>query len=127
MNHNLKRNFVGIFLIIFSLTLLSTGCDKEDEEKIVVMNVSPELVWIGVRPPGHYTDSVEVMECVIEDTNEILYLHQNAIEGFEYIAGFQYKIRVKIINLENPPADGYTQRYELLEIISKDKKHKFNS
>jgi len=61
------------------------------------------------------------MECTIEGTEEILYLSKNAIEGFEYVEGFRYKIRVRIVELDNPPADGYTERYELLEVVLKEK------
>ena len=34
---------------------------------------------------------------------------------------FGIKIRVRIVELDNPPADGYTERYELLEVVLKEK------
>ena len=114
-----KRSNLLLFLL--SLLSLCIGCNEDDKERIVVMNVSSDLVWTGSRPPGNSTDLVKVMECTIEGTEEILYLSKNAIEGFEYVEGFRYKIRVGIVELDNPPADGYTERYELLEVVLKEK------
>ena len=126
-----KRSNLLLFLL--SLLSLCIGCNErtsrhgktysneDDKERIVVMNVSSDLVWTGSRPPGNSTDLVKVMECTIEGTEEILYLSKNAIEGFEYVEGFRYKIRVRIVELDNPPADGYTERYELLEVVLKEK------
>lgn len=123
MNFDYKKIYGGLSFLLFLLLPLCIGCDKEDsKERIVVMNISSDLVWMGARPPGSPTDSVQLMECRVEGTDEILYLSKGIIEGFEYVEGFQYKVRVKIIELDNPPADGYTEKYELLEVISREEK-----
>ena len=120
MKMDFKLRWVQL-IALFCLIGVCSSCLDDDKERIVVMNVSSDLVWMGSRPPGNSTDLVKVMECTIEGTEEILYLSRNAIEGFEYVEGFRYKIRVRIVELDNPPADGYTERYELLEVVSKEK------
>ncbi|MCK5923641.1 MAG: DUF4377 domain-containing protein, partial [Methylococcales bacterium] len=41
------------------------------------------------------------------------------ISGFEWEEGFEYELIVADKELENPPADGSTLRYELVEVVSK--------
>lgn len=43
----------------------------------------------------------------------------NEIEGFDFEAGYIYDLRVLISEIENPPADGFSQKYTLLEIVNK--------
>ena len=71
-----------------------------------VKGIEPRLVANGAM----------VQSIIVENDGE-----ENAIEGFEYVEGFRYKIRVRIVELDNPPADGYTERYELLEVVLKEK------
>lgn len=117
----MKSNFITkLFgLAVIFLATLMFSCSDDNHGKTVVMDVSPNLVWVGVRPPGRANDSVQVMKCLVEGTNQDLYIGRSKIEGFEYAEGFTYKLLVRIMPIENPPADGYTDRYELLKIISK--------
>ncbi len=43
------------------------------------------------------------------------------IENFTFEEGYVYEINVKIIDVENPPADSSSKKYTLLEILSKEK------
>ena len=43
------------------------------------------------------------------------------IEGFTYEEGHAYELRVALEKTPNPPADGSSLRYRLVEIISKQK------
>lgn len=43
----------------------------------------------------------------------------DAITGFEWEAGYEYELRVRIIPVENPPADASSVVYELIELVSK--------
>lgn len=45
----------------------------------------------------------------------------NAIEGFDYEEGYFYKIKVAVTTVENPPADGSSLRYELIEVLGQSK------
>ncbi|MBN2043900.1 MAG: DUF4377 domain-containing protein [Anaerolineales bacterium] len=42
------------------------------------------------------------------------------IEGFEYQPGYRYSLLVKQVEVENPPADGSSLRYVLVEVISQE-------
>jgi heat shock protein HslJ len=43
------------------------------------------------------------------------------IEGFTYEEGFEYLIKVKETKIKNPPADGSSLKYTLIEILRKRK------
>ena len=43
------------------------------------------------------------------------------IEGFEHEPGHAYELRVEVTQVANPPADGSSLRYRLLEVVSKQK------
>lgn len=90
------------------------------EDKLVVEDYEEKILFID-----HYLNTVfglheglsyRVKESD-EDKWESLY---NAIEGFEYELGFVYSIKVKIFQVENPPADGSSLRYEFVELLSKE-------
>lgn len=116
-----KERFGIMLLLLYTLCFIS--CDKDDNnvENIVIMSVSPELVWIKATPSTPTHPRVQIMECSIEGNNEKLYIAPDQIEGFEYNKGYDYKLKVKISPLENPSTDGSTVRYELREIIFQHK------
>ncbi len=47
-------------------------------------------------------------------------LFYGAIDGFEYEEGYQYEIVVQIDPVENPPADGSSLQYTLVELVDKE-------
>lgn len=120
--------FHGLVVVLLcTTTLCSCLSDIFDDgrevlsSKVVVLNISHELVSVGVRPPGTTDDKVSLMECVVDGTNETFYISPNRIDGFGYEEGYIYKVRVRVMDIAAPPADGYTEKYELIEIISKEK------
>lgn len=48
-------------------------------------------------------------------------LFYSEIEGFDYQPGFLYKLKIKTETVENPPADGSSIKYILLDILEKKK------
>jgi hypothetical protein len=44
------------------------------------------------------------------------------IEGFNYVKGFEYWLKVEKTHLANPPQDASSIRYKLLEVISEENK-----
>jgi hypothetical protein len=119
----MKSNLItkAFSLIVLFLATLMFSCSDDSHisnGKTVVMDVAPDLVLVGVRPPG-YIGTVPVMKCTVEGTNQTLYINLSDIERFDYVKGYSYKLRVRITPIDNPPADGYTDKYQLLEIISK--------
>ena len=51
-------------------------------------------------------------------TEDWEYFYQ-AIKGFDYEEGFIYDLDVKIIAVENPPADASSLQYQLIKLIEK--------
>lgn len=75
--------------------------------------VGPERVeCVGVGPQMCY----QVKETA-EGEWEFFY---SEIEGFDYEAGYQYELLVREEAVANPPADGSSLRWELLEVVSKE-------
>lgn len=61
------------------------------------------------------------MESAIDGSDEILLISLGHIEGFDYEEGYEYKLKVSISSRKNPPANGPTVQYNLIELISKEK------
>ena len=51
-------------------------------------------------------------------TEDWEYFYQT-IQGFDYEEGFIYDLDVKIITIENPPADASSLQYQLIKLIEK--------
>ena len=43
----------------------------------------------------------------------------DAIEGFTYEPGYEYVLHVRVTEVPNPPADGSSVRYQLVQVVSK--------
>ena len=84
----------------------------EAEAMIKTIFVGAEQVdCVGVAP----------MKCLLVRENadgEYTYFY-DAIEGFQWEAGFEYELLVAVSEVENPPADGSSLRYELIELVAK--------
>jgi hypothetical protein len=64
------------------------------------------------------------MKClqVRESPDQDWTLMYGRIKGFDYEEGFAYELRVKIMKVDNPPADGSSRRYELVKVVSQEKR-----
>lgn len=76
----------------------------------------------------HLTDCVGVapQKCMLIKENvsdDWTYFYGN-IKGFEYETGFEYLLKVKIETIKNPPADGSSLKYTLIEVLEKNKTKK---
>ena len=40
-----------------------------------------------------------------------------SIDGFSFVEGNSYKISVKVTDVEDPPVDGSSKKYELVKIL----------
>ncbi len=84
---------------------------NEGQGEMKTLYVGPELVeCVGVGP----------MQCmqVKEDPNGEYQNFFNAIEGFTFEPGYTYELRVNVETIANPPADGSSLRYTLVEVVS---------
>jgi hypothetical protein len=105
----MKKLFLFILISFFII-----GCKKNDDYEVKTFIVAPQKgtynSWTGLP-----ASSVMVKENV----NESYRILGQEIEGFDYVAGFEYTIQVKKYTIANPPADGSNLRYVLIRIISK--------
>lgn len=93
------------FLALSSL-VLTTGCGEEevmiiDHYRVPCWGVGPRLCSL-VSDPGSAEQS---------------YFY-NGIDGFQQEWGHRYEVRVLVTEVANPPADGSSLNYELIEVIS---------
>jgi heat shock protein HslJ len=83
----------------------------QDEGDVVTMYVGPELAdCVGVGPQ-------ECMLVKYSPEEEYQYFY-NQIEGFTYEPGYEYELQVLVTPIENPPADGSSLKYTLVEVVS---------
>jgi len=64
---------------------------------------------------------VAVQQCMLvrEDPTSDWEFFYNLIDGFEYQEGFEYKLKVEITTIEDPPADASSLKYSLVEVLEK--------
>jgi heat shock protein HslJ len=94
---------------ILILALLLTSCEEE------------KTIYIA----DHLSDceGVAQQKCMLvkeKKTDDWTFFY-DTIEGFTYEQGYSYTLKVKISKIKNPPADTSDLRYELIEIITKEK------
>jgi heat shock protein HslJ len=123
MLHTILRK-KSIWLAFMALVMLIAACTPdsggsggvpvdrpEEQSEEITMYVGPELVdCVGVAPQTCYQVKFEE-----GDEWQLLY---NDIEGFEFQPGIESELLVNKITVENPPADGSSIRYELVQIVS---------
>ena len=116
----MKMKQLFIFLVGISLLIITAGCSTSNPESNnnsssveKTLYVGPERVdCVGVAPQKCYK--------VKENPADEWTFFYSEIAGFEYEPGFEYELLVREEKVENPPADGSSLRWELIEIISKD-------
>jgi hypothetical protein len=92
---------------------LIVACDAfGPSERIAVLDIAPEQVaCVGV--------SQQTCLRVRERPDTAWTLFYFGIEGFTFEPGFEYTLRVAIRTVKNPPADGSSLAYRLLETMRK--------
>ncbi|MBA6151774.1 DUF4377 domain-containing protein [Gelidibacter maritimus] len=98
------------FFAINSLVLLFLSCSPNDK---ILLIANKKANCTGVAP----------QKCLqIKNEGEIdwTYLYSD-IEGFDYVEGFYYRLKVNVSEVENPPADGSSLKYYLVEILEKSR------
>lgn len=104
---------------LFSLLFLSLGMNcsdqMENQDTIKILYIENHLVdCTGVGP----------QKCMLVKENpndDYIYFYDNIV-GFDYEEGHTYKIKVSTEKIKNPPADGSSLKYTLVEILEKEKK-----
>jgi heat shock protein HslJ len=84
----------------------------EEDGVVKTIYVGPELVdCVGVGP----------QQCMLvkEDPNAEYQYHYTGIEGFDYEPGYEYELLIRETTIDNPPADGSSLQWTLIEVVSK--------
>lgn len=97
------------FVAIFSIISLCFSCSSNSEKIMYIASTKADCV--GVAPQK----CLQVKE---ESSLEWTYFY-DSIEGFEYVDGYYYKLKVAVWEVENPPADRSSLHYKLLEVLEK--------
>lgn len=98
--------------LIICLVLFS--CNPKEKNRY-------EVFWVNSSKKD--CEGVGKMSCLqIQKSDELdlskeWELFYTPIKSFNYVPGKLYKIKVKVTEIENPPADSSSLRYELLEIL----------
>ena len=108
-------NLLFLLLAVFAISSCSSDDDeKKDSVKEITIYVSSETG----KSYGFNSTPEECMLVKFDNPNgkwEHLGLYR--IEGFTYVKGHEYELRVKMTTLANPPADGYSHKYLLVKIV----------
>lgn len=118
----MKKYFIlsALLLAAFFASCVDDEYTGGDVEKVVEMTIYPETgygasilsdIWMQ---PLLFSDSDDPQQQMVLDIE---------IDGldFEYERGYEYKLRVKKIWMQNPPQDASRIRYEFIEMISQKK------
>ena len=123
---NSKRFLIPTILMLFSI--FAFGCQSKStpepeptETPTKPETPAPEEKTIFVGPNKVECVGVGPRECYLVRENpedEWLYFYDH-IEGFEWEPGYTYELRVTVHQVEDPPADASSLRYELIEVVDK--------
>jgi len=107
---NLAKTIKVVTLLLATTVFSSCKTLTADDSKILY--VDHELVDCqGVIPQ-------KCMKTRTDDKADWQYFYDQ-IEGFEFAAGYRYKLRVKITKLEDVPQDASSLHYQLIEVLEK--------
>lgn len=96
---------------------VASGCsaitgDDDDGVRFATMYVAPQKAPCELWFP---TECLLVRPTPTADWEYFT----NTIDGFVWEPGFSYRIRVIIREIENPPADGSSLEYRLVQVLEK--------
>lgn len=112
-----------IMTCLLGVTCLSS-CLNNDDDVDVVKNIIVEVdsTPCDVYPFGwDVTNPAPGMRIKEENSKEWQNESQYAIDGFTFEPGYFYTLKVKKTILANPPADSGNVRYQLIEVLKKEK------
>ncbi len=118
MAFNFSKTFITIaFSYVFIFSVI--GCEKnKNMDKVLIMKVASKKVentTTSIAPKMALNVKIEG-----DDRGWFAFINRE-IQGFEYKEGFEYILKVNQVHLKNPRADGSSNKYVLIEVLSKTK------
>mgnify|MGYP000416334911 FL=1 len=108
-------NLLFLLLAVFAVS----SCNSDDDEK--KDSVKEITIYVSSETGESYGFNSTPEECMLvkfdNPNGEWEHLGLYRIEGFTYVKGHEYELRVKMTTLANPPADGYSHKYLLVKIV----------
>ena len=108
-------NLLFLLLAVFAIS----SCSSDDDEK--KDSVKEITIYVSSETGESYVFNSTPEECMLvkfdNPNGEWKHLGLYRIEGFTYVKGHEYELRVKMTTLANPPADGYSHKYLLVKIV----------
>lgn len=108
-------NLLFLLLAVFAIS----SCSSDDDEK--KDSVKEITIYVSSETGESYGFNSTPEECMLvkfdNPNGEWEHLGLYRIEGFIYVKGHEYELRVKMTTLANPPADGYSHKYLLVKIV----------
>ena len=99
------------FLIAITIILFCFSCSNNTNKILYIADAK-------VKCDGSAPE--KCMQIKEEDQTDWTYFYDQ-IEGFDHVEGFFYKLKVAVLKIENPPADGASLKYKLVEVLDKSK------
>ena len=113
----MKKTLDLLFLLLAVFAISSCSSD-DDEKKYSVKEIT---IYVSSETGESYGFNSTPEECMLvkfdNPNGEWKHLGLYRIEGFTYVKGHEYELRVKMTTLANPPADGYSHKYLLVKIV----------
>ena len=108
-------NLLFLLLAVFAVS----SCSNDDDEK--KDSVKEITIYVSSETGESYGFNSTPEECMLvkfdNPNGKWEHLGLYRIEGFTYVKGHEYELRVKMTTLANPPADGYSHKYLLVKIV----------
>ena len=108
-------NLLFLLLAVFAIS----SCSSDDDEK--KDSVKEITIYVSSETGESYGFNSTPEECMLvkfdNPNGEWKHLGLYRIEGFTYVKGHEYELRIKMTTLASPPADGYSHRYLLVKIV----------
>ncbi|RKX46103.1 MAG: hypothetical protein DRP64_03730 [Verrucomicrobia bacterium] len=118
---NLRRVVYSIFYSTAILALAACSKPAPEQSDPAPLETGGKILYVGPT----MTDCVGVasMTCLMvkgapEDDYQMFY---DSIKGFDYVPGYEYKLRVEVTERENVPEDASKLVYALVEVAGKKK------
>lgn len=117
IKRKMKKTLNLLFLLLGVFAVSSCSSD-DDEKKDSVKEIT---IYVSSETGESYGFNSTPEECMLvkfdNPNGEWEHLGLYRIEGFTYVKGHEYELRVKMTTLANPPADGYSHKYLLVKIV----------
>lgn len=108
-------NLLFLLLAVFAVS----SCSSDDDEK--KDSVKEITIYVSSETGESYGFNSTPEECMLvkfdNPNGEWEHLGLYRIEGFTYVKGHEYELRVKMTTIASPPADGYSHKYLLVKIV----------